>query len=156
MNRSVYCFAGCLAWAFAGCTPTELTGAGEQVRIGKSDPVDACIEVGTINGSGEGGSGEDRMTSAQNELRNRAAVQGANYVVMDAVESELHGLTISGRAFRCDRLPSNLAPSESAPAASGAARDPEARLRKLKELLDKGLITQEDYDKRRAEILQSL
>ncbi len=42
-------------------------------------------------------------------------------------------------------------------AATGTpAGDPEARLRKLTELLDKGLITQEDYDRRRAEILQSL
>jgi len=73
---------------------------------------------------------------------------------MDAVGSDVHGMTISGRAFRCEQLPSNVSPTASA--AAPAASDPEARLRKLKELLDKGLITQDDYDKRRAEILQSL
>jgi hypothetical protein len=72
---------------------------------------------------------------------------------MDAIGSDVRGMTISGRAFRCDRLPSNMAPQTGTAA---PASDPETRLRKLKELLDKGLITQEDYDRRRAEILQSL
>ncbi len=159
MNPTMYLLAGLVAWASAACV-TDLTAAGQEVRIGKADPTDGCTELGTVYGSGNGGgyvSTEDKMTSAQNELRNRAAEKGGNYVVMDAIGSGLGGMTFSGRGFRCDRLPSNLAPSGSAAAAPVAPeRDPEARLRKLKELLEKGLITQDDYDKRRAEILQSL
>jgi hypothetical protein len=161
MKHTTYFFAASFAFGLVGCTPTELTEGGQRVRIGKSDPVDGCVEIGTVYGSGEGAgytSSEEKMTSAQNELRNRAAAQGANYVVMDAIGGDVHGMTISGRAFRCDRLPLNVAPSDSVAAGAGtpASTDPEARLRKLKELLEKGLITQEDYDKRRAEILQSL
>jgi Domain of unknown function (DUF4156)/Short C-terminal domain len=151
--------AGFLAWTLAGCA-TELTDAGQQVRFGKADPAGGCTELGPVFGSGLGGAytnPEDKLSSAQNDLRNRAAALGANYVVMDAVGSDLHGMSISGRAFRCETLPSNLSPSASAATPTSApAGDPEARLRKLKELLDKGLITQDDYDKRRAEILQSL
>jgi Domain of unknown function (DUF4156)/Short C-terminal domain len=159
MNRTTYLLAGFVTWASVACV-TELTGAGQQVRIGKQDPADGCTELGTVYGSSTGGgyaSTEDKMTSAENELRNRAAEKGANYVVMDAIGSGLPGMTISGRAFRCDRLPSNLAPAANAAAGVVApAGDPETRLRKLKELLEKGLITQDDYDRRRAEILQSL
>jgi hypothetical protein len=156
------CFlAGLVPCMTAACV-TDLTGAGQQVRIGKNDPVGGCTELGTVYGSGAGAaytSSEDKMTSAQNELRNKAAEEGANYVVMDAIGSDIHGMTISGRAFRCDRLPSNMSPQEGASSSdepSAPSGDPEARLRKLKDLLEKGLITQEDYDRRRAEILQSL
>jgi hypothetical protein len=156
MNRTTLFLAGLVTCTAAACTPTELTDAGQQVRIGKADPAGGCTELGTVYGSGTGGAymtTEDKMTSAQNDLRNHAAEQGANYLDMDAIGSDIHGMTISGRAFRCDRLPSNMSPQTSAAA---PASDPETRLRKLKELLDKGLITQEDYDRRRAEILQSL
>jgi membrane protease subunit (stomatin/prohibitin family) len=45
-----------------------------------------------------------------------------------------------------------------APAAAPAAAtdDPEVRLAKLKALLDKGLVTQADYDSAKAEILKKL
>jgi hypothetical protein len=161
MNRTTYLLAALVTSASAACTAIELTEAGRQVRVGKADPADGCSEIGTVYGSGSGfgTSSEETMTSAQNELRNRAAAQGANYVVMDVLGSDRHGMSISGRAFRCDRLPSNMAPAGSATTATGGAApagDAEARLRKLKDLLEKGLITQEDYDRRRAEIVQSL
>jgi hypothetical protein len=156
------CILASLAACMTAACLTDLTGAGQQVRIGKNDPASDCTELGTVYGSGAGAgytSSEDKMTSAQNELRNKAAEEGANYVAMDAIGSDIHGMTISGRAFRCDRLPSNMSPQDSASSAgppSAPSADPEARLRKLKDLLEKGLITQEDYDRRRAEILQSL
>lgn len=45
-----------------------------------------------------------------------------------------------------------MQPAQGAP----AAEDPQARLAKLKTLLDQGLIAQEDYDKAKAEILKQL
>ena len=56
----------------------------------------------------------------------------------------------------------NLAPrgawARAPPAAppAVAADDPQARLGKLKALLDKGLVTQADYDSAKAEILKKL
>ncbi len=51
-----------------------------------------------------------------------------------------------------DALRGSQAPAPAAP----AAEDPEARLAKLKSLLDKGLVTQADYDTAKAEILKKL
>ncbi|KAB2964032.1 SHOCT domain-containing protein, partial [Zoogloea sp.] len=59
-----------------------------------------------------------------------------------------------------DALRGSQAPAAPAaapvPAAAPAADDHEARLAKLKSLLDKGLVTQADYDSAKAEILKKL
>jgi membrane protease subunit (stomatin/prohibitin family) len=54
-----------------------------------------------------------------------------------------------------DALRGSQAPA-AAPVAAPAGEDPEARLAKLKSLLDKGLVTQADYDSAKAEILKKL
>ena len=56
-----------------------------------------------------------------------------------------------------DALRGSQAPAAAPVAApAAAADDPEARLGKLKALLDKGLVTQADYDSAKAEILKKL
>jgi hypothetical protein len=55
--------------------------------------------------------------------------------------------------------PASAPPAIAAPAVAPADQkkgDVEERLRKLQDLLDKGLITKEEYDKKRQEILNSL
>ena len=55
--------------------------------------------------------------------------------------------------------PAAAAPAEASAAPSApapAAQDPEERLRRLKDLRDKGLITPEEYEKKRQEILKGL
>jgi membrane protease subunit (stomatin/prohibitin family) len=47
-------------------------------------------------------------------------------------------------------------PAAAAAPAAPAADDPAARLAKLKELLDKGLITQADFDAGKAAVLKAL
>lgn len=47
-------------------------------------------------------------------------------------------------------------PPAQAPQPQAAAEDPQARLAKLKALLDQGLINQEDYDRAKADILKQL
>jgi Domain of unknown function (DUF4156)/Short C-terminal domain len=150
----------------AGCY-SDLSASGAAVRIGKLEPL-GCRELGTVYGSGGGGpytSSQTKLESAQNELRNQTAGKGGNYVVMDVSSADQRGLTLSGRAFQCadremvaDRAPPppppQAAPPNAAPAPPTAT--PEERLAKLKELLDKKLITQEEYDKRRAEIVGSI
>ena len=143
----------------AGCA-TELTAAGQDVRLGKAEPGNQCRELGIVQGSGGGGmytSSGDKMQWAQNDLRNHTAEVGGNYVAMDVAGSDVRSLTLSGRAFACP--PGGAAPA--APAATPAApapavASPEERLRKLQELRDKGLITEQEYATRRKEILQSL
>ncbi len=50
----------------------------------------------------------------------------------------------------------NALAGASTPAATEAAIDPAARLRKLQELLDAGLITQDEYGTKRAEIISAI
>ena len=56
-------------------------------------------------------------------------------------------------------VPAGGAPAGAAAAPSAqppAAQDPEERLRRLKDLRDKGLITPEEYETKRQEILKGL
>jgi hypothetical protein len=130
------------------------------------EPSGACRELGHVLGSGGGGgytSSADKMQWAENELRNRAAEMGGNYVVLDAAGGDVGGLTLSGRAYQC---PSGGVASEGAVAAptqrpqlapsAPPVLSPEERIARLRGLLDKGVITQQEYDSRRREILQSL
>jgi hypothetical protein len=138
---------------------SEISAEGAAVKIGKLDPESGCTELGTVYGSGGGGpytSSEDKMRSAQNELRNHTAELGGNYVAMDVAGGDVHGMTLTGRAFRCNGKPTTALNAAPATVPLAAAPTPEERLTKLKELLDKGLITQDEYDKRRAEIIHSL
>jgi hypothetical protein len=138
---------------------TALTPAGAQVHLGKAEP-SGCQELGRVHGSGGGGqytTSDDKMNSAENDIRNKAAAMGANYVAMDALGGDITSMTYSGRAFHCEQLPGdNVAVITHQGPAPTPTATPEARLAKLKELLDKGLITQDEYDKRRAEILKSI
>lgn len=73
-----------------------------------------------------------------------AAGVGMGQVMMDAL-----------RGSQVPAVPATAAvaaPAQAVPAAD----DPEARLAKLKSLLDKGLVTQADYDSAKAEILKKL
>jgi hypothetical protein len=141
---------------------SDLSAEGSAVKIGKLDPESGCTELGTVYGSGGGGpytSSEDKMRSAQNELRNHTSELGGNYVAMDVAGGDGRSMTLTGRAFRCNGTPGTAPPMPPPPPPSAppsVVSTPEERLTKLKGLLDKGLITQDEYDKRRAEIIRSL
>lgn len=191
MKRAVVCVFSLGLLSMGGCL-AQLNAAGAGVKLSKAEPVVGCRELGLVHGSGGGAaytSSEDKMQSAQNDIRNRAAAMGGNYVVMDVMGGDISGLTLSGRAFQCPAeqlgapgVPSTMvaaAPVQGAqagqpapgaqPAQAGQAivqdrqdrpagqpASAEERLVRLKELLDKGLITQPEYDGRRKEILQTL
>jgi hypothetical protein len=75
------------------------------------DPPAACTDLGTVFGSGGGGAyttAEQKLRGAQNELRNKTAKAGGNYVTMDVVGGDIAGLSISGRAFRCSISPATF------------------------------------------------
>jgi hypothetical protein len=154
-TQTAIALACALGVATVGCG-TDLTAAGRRVRVGKAPPHPKCEELGIVHGSGGGGmytTSEDKMEGAQNELRNQAAEKGGNFVVMDVAGSDMSGMTISGRAFSCRHLEEQPAPAAPQPAKAPSA---EERLRKLRDLMDKGLITQDEYERRKKEILESL
>jgi Domain of unknown function (DUF4156)/Short C-terminal domain len=156
MNRLTYFAAGCLALSLAACPP-PLTPAGQQVRLRTTRPF-GCTELGTLRGPGDSidhSASEDATSSSHSDLRNDAAEMGANYVSLEG--PDVLGASVVAHAFRCEAPPTEAPNLNAAPApASPRAPDLEERLKKLQDLFDKGLITREEYDQRRAVILQSL
>jgi hypothetical protein len=76
MNRTTCLLAALVSWSAAGCVPTELTGGGRRVRVGKADPTDHCTELGVVD------AGRTRIfliprttstSSARNSTRTRRA-----------------------------------------------------------------------------------
>jgi hypothetical protein len=171
--------AGLQAYALCGCG-AELTAAGAQVQVGKGAPERTqCRELGIVYGSGGGGgytSAQDKLQWAQNELRNKTAELGGNFVIFDASAGDVSGISMSGRALKCNESESESveedAPRErtkpkpenavavAAPASPSAApapaATPEQRLRVLDDLHQKGLVTEPEYQQRRKEILDSI
>jgi hypothetical protein len=149
MNRTTHFVAGFLT--LVGCTPA-LTPAGQQVGLRTTKPF-GCKELGTVRGPGDSvdhSAPEEATRSSHSDLRNEAAEMGANYVAV--LGPDTLGTTVSGIAFRCDGAPTEAPSLSAAPAPSS---DPEQRLKQLKDLFDKGLITRDEYDRQRATVLQS-
>ncbi len=158
------CVSICSISLIVSCTPV-LTPAAQDVRLAKKAHSN-CQELGLVYGEGGGGtytSAQTKLEHAQIELRNETAELGGNLVVMDAANSDLNGTSISGRAFKCGEdpgVPVQVVAQEqeasSGDSPSQKERTPEERLSQLKELLDKGAITQEEYDEKREAILDSI
>ncbi len=143
---------------------SDLSQSGKGVAIGNAVPESSkCEELGTVYGSGWGSdwtSSADRIQSAQNELRNKTAKLGGNFVVMEVVTGGTT-VAISGRALRCVARPPNAVVANAnvtqvpVPAAV-APPSAEQRLRELDELHQKGLLTDDEYQQRRKAIVDSL
>jgi hypothetical protein len=149
--------------------PPSPTALG--VTITKEMPA-GCRELGEVYGKGGGGgytSAERKLSVARNEIRENAAAQGGDWVVMDAITSDVSGTSIAGRALDCSRRHSTP-PPDAVPVAEPAepeateptAAEPspsesvEQRLLELKNLHEKELITDEEYATRKAAILEEL
>lgn len=101
-----------LCLASAGCATHALSPAGAQVAATRNAPGSDCKSLKYIVGKGGGTFGggvianEDLIEYAMNDLRNKAAELGANYVQHDPPQMG-HGdgttttVTISGTAYRC-------------------------------------------------------
>lgn len=123
------------------------------IGMGKELPHQNCQLLGNIMGTGGGGgftTTEMKMNDAQDELREKTHTLGGNYVLTDNTAGDAFGISISGRAFRCD------APPAAAPVQEPTQNSPEERLKKLDELHDKQLITDQEYQERRQEIINSI
>jgi Domain of unknown function (DUF4156) len=148
----------------------------QKVQVGKELPPN-CKILGDIIGTGGGGGytkTEDKIVWAQDELRAKAAELGGNYAVMDVTALDKVRVTISGRALLCSAPapaeapagseaaePSQeAAPASEEPASPAPAADEqpsaEERLKRLEDLHEKKLITDEEYKKRREEIINSI
>lgn len=96
--------------AFATAIPGSL-----QPNISKAEPPPFCQPAGVIEGEHRAFWGLANYEAALSDLTLKAARQGVNYVVMDAVRQPASGLLYAGgRAFRCPQAAA--APMIAAPA----------------------------------------
>jgi hypothetical protein len=173
VRRVLAAVTGAFVFGVCACG-AELNSHGATVRIGKSAPAGLrCHDLGIVYGSGSGGgytSAEDKLQSAQNELRNKTAALGGNFVVMDASAGDVAGISISGHALRCEEGPAPdhampvgkqreefaAAPAPQPAPPPAAPPSAEQRLRTLDDLHQKNLVTEDEYQRRRKEIIDSL
>ena len=98
----------------AGCSRAALTPGGSKVAAGRKDAPDDCKSLGYITGKGGGTFGgglvsnEDLIEYALNDLRNKAAELGGNYVhhdppTMGQGDGTTTTVTITGTAYACPK-----------------------------------------------------
>ena len=100
------------ALCLTGCATAALSPQGAQVAVTRNPPTPDCITAGYLVGEGGGTFGgkwisnDSLLEYALNDLRNKAAKLGANYVQTDPPQlGSGHGTTstatITGTAYRC-------------------------------------------------------
>lgn len=80
----------------AGCVTTDLSSEGKKVKVIRGDVLDSCSEIGSktaVSGSG--------AQAAKNMLRNWAAIQGANQITFDTIETSGANTSMTATAFKC-------------------------------------------------------
>lgn len=90
------------AIGLAGCV-TFLSNKGERVRLEEnSAAVTNCKYMGTVRGTSPAGLLKDlKKENALNEIRNNAALLGADTVVITSKDSMFDETVLHGRAYRC-------------------------------------------------------
>ena len=85
-----------------GCFPL-LSGKGSLVHVERdSGMIENCKFVGTVKGKSSMGWSKARKTeNALNEVRNKAALLGANTVLMVSMDSMFKGAAVRGKAYDC-------------------------------------------------------
>jgi hypothetical protein len=94
------------------CSTPALSPAAAHVAVTRNPPPSSCTTVAYLVGEGGGTFGgacisnDDLINYALNDLRNKAAARGANYVQSDAPQlgngkGTTTTATITGTAYRC-------------------------------------------------------
>ncbi len=87
---------------FTGCI-TFLSSSGAHVRFEENNGmVTNCKYMGTVRGTSPAGLIKDlKKENALNEVRNNAALLGANTVVIISSESMFDETVVHGKAYHC-------------------------------------------------------
>jgi hypothetical protein len=129
------------ALVLAACAAHELDQEGAQVATSNSAPSSQgfdpkrCRSLGVVVGKGGGQMGgawisnEDLVTYAMNDMRNKAAALGANYIQNDSPQltgnkSTTTTATVSGTAYDCEgRSPLDPVAEDATPSQESGAKD---------------------------------
>ena len=89
---------GVLALLAFGCSPAATT-AGGNVRVETADPPPSCEQISIISASAS--NTENDVASVREQLRERAAARGANYVRLDKQDGSSTIKEYTGTAYKC-------------------------------------------------------
>jgi hypothetical protein len=106
------CLALSLSAGAIGCSTPALSPQASRVAVARTPPPSACATVGYLVGEGGGTFGgawisnDQLIEYAMNDLRNKAAERGADYVMSDppqlgSARGTTSTVTITGTAYRC-------------------------------------------------------
>ena len=120
----------CLTATVSACSTAGLSDGGAKVAAGRNAPPPGCSPLGYIVGKGGGTFGgslisnEELIEYAMNDMRNKAAELGGNYVQHDPPtlgegDGTTTTATITGTAYKCHQR----ADSASASGARAATRN---------------------------------
>jgi len=109
---SIVPFCTVFALALCGCSTPALSPSGAGVAVSRNPAPGTCSAVGYLVGEGGGTFGggwipnDQLIDYAMNDLRNKAADQGANYVQSDPPQlgtgrGTTTTVTVTGTAYRC-------------------------------------------------------
>lgn len=130
-------------------------GSRLRVRVDRDRPDRVAIEGGTpVLGGAMAGGGPGLSLSGQISAANVYIVNGQTYDSLAAMPPEVRAAFEQASAALADANQNGL--PDLFEGMAGAADDPRARLRALKALLDEGLISQSEYEAKRAAILDQL
>ena len=152
-----------LLLAIAGCAtapPMQLTQGAGNVLVAKSDPGDNYEIIGPVSGfDGEGCGGFGYTGSyerATTSLRNRTYVMGGNYAqIISLTEPHLIGRCFYNeyviRATAYKKVRNQPSPT---PIVDAGEEKLTKKLRELKKLLDDGILSKEEYEKQKNNLLE--
>jgi len=94
--------AGIVLFSLHGCLPM-FSNQGALVRVERNSAmIRGCRLMGTVRGTSSiGWSASQKAERALHELRNRAALIGANAVVIVSRDSMFKGTVLRGKAYDC-------------------------------------------------------
>jgi hypothetical protein len=86
----------------SGCFPL-LSSKGSLVHIERDrEMIRKCAPLGTVSGTSSLGLSKNQKTEqALNEVRNRAALMGADTVFIVSMDSMFEGTVVRGNAYDC-------------------------------------------------------
>ena len=117
----------------------------------------ANVQAGFMAGllGGRGGAARDRKNKREQAKRNEASTIGPHEQVARIIDSLL--LQMDQAKHTADGIVKSAPPEPKVRAASTSTKgDPAAQMRALKQMLDEGLITQQEHDEKRADILKRI
>jgi putative oligomerization/nucleic acid binding protein len=164
-------FSLALATVLAGCASVEMVGTASYAPLTSSSDVAIFTAESQVNQTYEtlanisysdpGKFQQLSLSSAFEPLKAKAREVGANGVIIDKSDQIVsgifsRGISVRARAIRLPTAPSAAASPVTPASFGGSPKDTADALRQLQKLHDDHVITDQEYEAKKAELLKRL